>query len=173
MKSISLLALAVAFCTFSLRGSQAAMAVDDERQFTIQLERLRTAREVVLMILPQGTSYRSRLTREHFRNVACVYQISSVNRSVFGDAINLLKDGVLEYTKGPEPLSTIRIVMVFQGNGVSDEFSFEDWNRRQNAIGVSGEYRILASTDLPDQLRSLALRPNALLVSGPSQCSHS
>jgi hypothetical protein len=156
----------VACCTFSiLCGWRAAVADTDRSEFENLFRELITAREIVLMTVPRGMLFRVSVTKEQLPKVACVYRISSTN-PVFGDTLDILRTGILEYAKGATVIGEIRIGVLFQGNGVSHEFYFEDWSGRQNVNGVSGDYRMLASAHLPDGLRALVLRPGVLLVSG-------
>jgi hypothetical protein len=167
-------ALVVFFCALSMLGDwKTATAANDIGQLEIQLEGLRAAKDITLMLIPRGMSFRGRIKGD-LPKLACVYQMGSAEGLVSSDLINILRTGILEYERGTAVVGEAIIGVLFRGNNLSQEFYFQDWGGRQNVAGVSGEYRILASANLPDQLRALVLRPGVVLVSNSyNYCSPS
>ena len=145
-------------------GGEAALASNELKQLGLQLDNLQSAKEITLMLVPRGVSYRSRITKEALPKVACVYQISSTERSISVDIIQALRTGILEYEKGPADIGDVRVGVLFKDKSISQDFYFQDWQGRKTVRGVSGEYGILASADLPDLFRAFVFRPGVLLV---------
>jgi hypothetical protein len=59
----------------------------------------------------------------------------------------------------------VQIGIIFKnGNEVLQEFYFEDWGGAHEINGASGEYRILATHDMPNRLRALLTRENVVWI---------
>jgi hypothetical protein len=136
---------------FLVASSEVVMASNDLADIKDKLSRLRTATDIVLMIVPYPMSFRVRVDEAALAEVSCVYKIMS-GRS-----------------------SDLRVGIIFKGNGkILQDFYFDDRGGHYEVNGFSGDRRISAAADLPARLRSLLTRQDVVLVkSGHKECPHS
>jgi len=139
----------------------------------VQLQQLQTAQNIVLMVIPHDVSFRFRVDEKRLPEVSCVYRIAQA--ATFNDVLKVLNKSIFEYKKDNREIAEVRVGIIFENKGNSiQEFYFEDWGGAHDINGISGEYRLLASADLPNQLRTLLTRQEvALIKSGNLVCPHS
>lgn len=154
-----------------------------QMEFQSQLQKLEKATNIVLMIVRRGRLSRNRIEKEDLPSVACVYHIE--RSSSFHDVIEIIKNSVIEFYKGPKNEYETRIGIVFRNNTnllqdlfdkttVLQAFYFEDGRGIREVRGISGEYGILASADMPNRLLDLVTRPDVDLIRNPDTplCPH-
>jgi hypothetical protein len=129
--------------------------------------------DAVLMIIPFGDSFRSAIPDAKLPEVSCVYQVKSSDSS-FGDLVRLLRESIVSFTRGRNAFGARIGVLLKKGSSVVDELYFEDWGGHHEIRGWSNEYQMVASADLPERLRSFALRKDVkLTLSDDRTCPHS
>jgi hypothetical protein len=166
--------LSGALILFFLSG--VAMANDDDlTKLKERLHELRTATDIVLMIVPYPTLFRVRVDEVRLPSVSCVYEITSGRGSAFDQVLNIISSAVMEYNDGPKPGADLRVGIVFREDGkVVQEFYFDDWGGHHKVNGFSRDRRILASANLPNRLRELLTRQEVVLIkNGNNPCPHS
>jgi len=138
-----------------------------------QLQELQAATNIVLMVIPHDVSFRFRVDEKRLPEVACIYDVRP--GLTFDEVLKVLNQSILEYEKDNREIAEARIGIVFKNeSNTLQEFYFEDWGGGHNVNGRSGEYRISASADLPNQLRALLKHQDVALVkSGNFACPNS
>jgi hypothetical protein len=155
--------------------SGVAMASNDLISLKEKLQQLRTATDIVLMIVPYPASFRVRVDEVQLPEVACVYEINSSKGRTFAAVLDIMDSAITEYDNGPKPGVDLRVGIIFKSDGKAlQDFYFDDWGGDHKVQGFSGNRRISASADLPDRLRVLLThRDVALVRDRHSRCPHS
>jgi hypothetical protein len=146
----------------------------------LELRRLESATNIILMIIPRFTSFRGRVGKKDLPHVSCVYQINRPESgSSYADVQAILQQNIVEFRKKDKEAlsedSEVRIGIFFRnGEQVLRAFYFEDGYGRYDINGVAGEYWIRAYARTPDRLRALAARQDVILIeSNHFKCPHS
>jgi hypothetical protein len=165
--------LSGALILFFLSG--VAMANNDLTDLKEKLQQLRTATDIVLMIVPYPTLFRVKVDEVRLPSVSCVYEITSSRGPAFDHVLDIIGSAVTEYEDGPKPDADLRVGIVFRNDGkVVQEFYFDDWGGHHKVNGFSRGRRMLASADLPNRLRELLTRQEVILIkNGNNPCPHS
>jgi hypothetical protein len=174
LTSILLVAFSGA-CMVPSAHSETATSTSDLTEFKARLQQLRSATDIVLMIVPWHTFFRARVNEGRLANAACVYQITSGKGPSFGEALDILGGSVTEYQVGPERGQDLRVGIVFRSGGkILQDFYFNDWGGAHEVKGFSGDHQVSASADLPDRLRALLTRQDVVLIKDRyPRCPHS
>jgi hypothetical protein len=172
--SIAALSLSSVIFLFESAGGL-VMANESRAEWKAQLQRLHTATDVTLMIIPSGVTFRFKVDERRLPEVACVYQIQSGLGPSFEDIVKILDAGILKYQRETKRISEARIGIQFRNEKkVLQEFYFEDWGGTRDVNGIAGEYWILGSADIPNRLRALLTQRDVVLIqSGNLACPHS
>jgi hypothetical protein len=143
-----------------------------ETKSAFPFEQLRDATDLVVMIIPSGTSFRSAVTPDRLPQVACVYQMRSGPGSTQAKMIDMLEESLIEFRKAPMDIHEVRIGLFFRTeSGALPPFYFDDWGGAHNIRGGFGEYWLLASAGMPDRLRGLLTGKDVVYVeNGHSRC---
>jgi hypothetical protein len=151
------------------------MASNDLIGLKEKLKQLRTATNIVLMIVPYPASFRGRVDEVQLPEVACVYEIASGRGPTFDQVLDIIGTAVIEYDDEPKPGADLRVGIVFKRDGqVMENFYFDDWGGYHKVNGFSHDHRMVASADLPSQLRGLLTRQDVILVrNNHFPCPHS
>jgi hypothetical protein len=160
--------------TLLLAGSETAMAGNDLTDFKARLQQLRSATDIVLMIVPWSIQFRTRINEFRLPTVACVYQVAAGRGSTFDEVLDILGSTVTQYDDGPKPVVDVRVGVVFRGDGkVWQALYFNDGGGASAVNGFSGDRRVSAAADLPNRLRALATHPDVVLTRNfNSLCPH-
>jgi hypothetical protein len=151
-------------------------ARDGRTALQLELQRLESATDIVLMIIPSKMSFLRRMNEKDLPNVACVYQISRSNRGPsYADVREILQSSIVEFQKGSVWLSEVRLGVFFRdADAVMQAFYFEDWSEVHEINGVASEYRMVASADSPNRFRALVTRQDVILIKNSYDfCPHS
>jgi hypothetical protein len=82
----------------------------DSTALRTELQRLESATDIVLMIIPSKMSFLRRMNEKDLPNVACLYQISRSNRGPsYADVREILQSSIVEFQKGSVWLSEVRL----------------------------------------------------------------
>jgi hypothetical protein len=149
-------------------GSAIAPARAGNPELQATLKKLENATSVTLMIIPWGVVFAARVDEAQLPNVSCVYEIrSEPDGSVLKDLLKIFEDSFLEYQRGYQSLSEVRIGIVFKNKeDILQAFYFEEWGGDRNIHGLTEPTRILASPDFPNRLRALVKQKAIALVKG-------
>jgi hypothetical protein len=159
---------------FLFANGEIAMAQNDLTGLKEKLQQLRTATDIVLMIVPYPMSFRVRVDETALAKVSCVYKIMS-GRSSFEQVLDIIGSSIIEYVVGPNRGPDLRVGIIFKSDGkILQDFYFDDRGGHYEVNGFSGDRRISAAADLPARLRSLLTSQDVVLIkSGDNECPHS
>lgn len=160
---------------FLFNTSGVAMASNDLIGLKEKLQQLRTATDIVLMIVPFPTYFRVRVDEVRLPNVSCLYEVAAGAGPAFDRVVDIIGGTVLEYNDGPKPDADLRVGVVFKNGGkVLQEFYFDDPGGDYDVKGFSSGRGLLASGNLPNLLRELLTRQEVVLIkNGNNPCPHS
>jgi hypothetical protein len=155
----ALIMLGSAFYTL-LMSNELLMAGDDPTSVDAKLAELKSATEITLLIVPYPTLYRRNVDKIRLQKVACVYKIASDQGPTFDKFFDVLRNAdIQQYTEGPPRSVDLRVGIIFRRSGeVLSEFYSDDWGGTSKVYGSWDGHPIVASADLPNQLRVLLLR---------------
>jgi hypothetical protein len=160
---VSLVVLGIAFLML-FTSSELSMASDDLTSVEAELRGLGSATEITLLIVPYPTLFRVSVDKIQLPNVSCVYQITSGRGPTFGEVFDVIRRADIQYVDGPRG-ADLRVGIILRKPGkVLWELYFDDGGGKQEVKGFSGDRRIVASADLPSQLRALLARPDVVLL---------
>jgi hypothetical protein len=151
------------------------MAGNDLTGLKAKLQQLEAAADIVLMIVPYPTSFRARVDELRLPDLSCVYAIDSGRGPSFNEMLDVISSAVIEYDDRPKPSLDLRVGVVFRSAGeVLQAFYFDDWGGHRQVNGFSGDHGMLASAELPNQLRALVVHKDVVLIkTGGFACPHS
>lgn len=152
--------------------SETSMASNDT-DLKSKLKELRTATDIVLMIVPYRTSFRTRVDENELPEVSCVYELTSTRGPTFDEVLETV-DGLVTQHDEPKPVVDLRVGIIFRRDArVVHEFYFNDLGGHGNLNGFSGDRRISASPNLPERLRALVTHQDVILTRNRhSRCPH-
>lgn len=140
-----------------------SMASDNPINAQNMLEELRGATQIVLMLVPYRTSFRTRVGEVELPEVSCVYEIVS-GSPAFQETLEAFRLGIVVST-GTKRTLDLRIGIVFKrGSDIVKAAYFNDFGGLRSVDGFIGERPATASPDFPNLLRSLAIKPGASLI---------
>ena len=140
-----------------------SMASDNPIDVQTMFEELRGATQIVLMLVPYRTSFRTRVGEVELPEVSCVYEIVS-DSPAFRETLEAFRSGVV-LSKGTKPTLDLRVGIVFKrGSDIVKAAYFNDFGGLRSVDGFVGEHAATGSPDLPNLLRALAVKPGASLV---------
>ena len=85
------------------------MASNDLTDLKDKLSQLRTATDIVLMIVPYPMSFRVRVDEAALAKVSCVYNIMSGRTSAFGQVLDIIGSSIIEFEVGPNRGPDLRV----------------------------------------------------------------
>jgi hypothetical protein len=136
------------------------------------LRELRGATHAILLLVPYRTSFRARITEFDLPDVACAYEVSAKSQ-VFDELLDAIRARIvfLDDFK-PEPDLRVGVVFRSASNTIRD-FYLNDLGGFREIEGFTGDRHIRGAADLPNYLRSLAIKPDVSLVRDVhSRCPH-
>jgi hypothetical protein len=163
---VALIPTAALSCAlFFYVNTEIAMASNDLAGLKEKLRQLRTATNIVLLIVPYPASFRVRVDEAQLPKVSCVYEIASGQGPTFDHVLDIIGTAAIEYDAGPKLGADLRIGIIFKRDGeVIQDFYFDDWGGHHQVRGFSDSHRMMASADLPNQLRALLTQQDVILV---------
>jgi hypothetical protein len=140
-----------------------------------KLRELRASTEIILMIVPYPTFFRSIVDRGRISDVSCVYEIRSGRGPTFDELLDVIGRAAIEYNEGKQSDTDLRVGLVFKKDDkTTQELYFDDGGENRKVSGFFNDDRIFASADLPNRLRSLLTHSDVAPVrSGNHACPHS
>jgi hypothetical protein len=136
--------------------------------------------DIVLMIIRKLAIVEPSVTKKTLPRYACVYRIPrSGPESSYAKIIDILKQDIVGIDKMSATSSrtsdvVIRMGLIFkQGDRELRSFYFEDWAGSHQIQGISGEYQMQGSADMPEHVRSLLDRNDVFFERGNPKCPRS
>jgi hypothetical protein len=153
---------AVGFMLGMLLYSMPATASGD---LALELRELR-ADKIVLMLIPAGVSFRTRMDETRLPTTSCVYELGP--GPSFNEVIETLGSLVTQLNR-PKPdnwhAPDLRVGVIFKRAGETlRKFYFNDRGGYHDVEGFSEDRELTAKADLPDRLRAIALHQDITLV---------